>query len=73
MPKRVIDGKGAEKEMNLTLRQSVDIHAAAEDIAQFCSSVPEAQKLSEEARAMLHAAALLASMKMAERMLVILK
>lgn len=59
--------------MNVTLKQAAEIHAAVEEIAQYCSSVPEAQKLSEPTRAMLHAAALLASIKMAERMLVIMK
>lgn len=59
--------------MNLTLRQVAEIHAAAEEIAQYCSSVPGIQKLSEGERLLVHATAMLASIKMAERMLVILK
>ena len=59
--------------MKLTLKQAAEIHAAAEEIAQYCKSVPEARKLPEEARVLMHATATLAAMMMAERMMAIMK
>lgn len=59
--------------MKLTLKQAAEVHAAAEEIAQYCSSVPGVKNLPEETRVLMHATAVLASMKMAQRMLVILK